>query len=118
MVVGNIPFGMRIELEGIRMPGEEAFLRKAHKLLTENGRVIMLVPYSVLFSGQFQNFRNDFISYLQEIIALPSGSIRNTQIKTALLDLDKEYAKHKSSSSPEGKTNRKMGSGISSYQGK
>jgi|JI10StandDraft_1071094.scaffolds.fasta_scaffold67860_3 SAM-dependent methyltransferase len=85
LVVGNIPYGMRIETEGKRIPAEEAFLRKAHELLTINGTAIMLVPYSVLFSGQFQNFRNDFAGYLQEIIALPSGSVRNTNIKTALL---------------------------------
>lgn len=89
LVVGNIPFGMRIELEGKRMPGEEAFLRKAHDLLTENGRAIMLVPYSVLISNQFQNFRKDFIKYVQEVIVLTSGRIRNTVIKTALLVLNK-----------------------------
>lgn len=90
LVVGNIPFGMRIEMNGKRIPGEEAFLRKAHDLLNENGKAIMLVPYSVLLSGPFQNFRNDFIKYLQEVIALPSGSIRNTQIKTALLVISKQ----------------------------
>lgn len=90
LLVGNIPFGMRIAMNGKRIPGEEAFLCKAHDLLNENGKAIMLVPYSVLVSGQFQNFRNDFINYLQEVIALPSGSIRNTQIKTALLVTSKQ----------------------------
>ncbi|MBK8683918.1 MAG: N-6 DNA methylase [Bacteroidetes bacterium] len=90
LVVGNIPFGMRIELDGKRIPGEEAFLRKAYELLAENGRAIMLVPYSVLLSGQFKNFRNDFIGYLKEIIALPLGSIRNVQIKTAILVIGKQ----------------------------
>lgn len=93
VVVGNIPFGMRIEIDGVRIPGEEAFLRKAHELLTENGRAIMLVPYTVLLSRQFQNFRNDFLGYVQEIISLPSGSIRNTQIKTALLVIGKKVSK-------------------------
>jgi SAM-dependent methyltransferase len=90
LIVGNIPFGMRIELNGKRIPGEEAFLRKAQDLLNENGKAIMLVPYSVLISGPFQNFRNDFVNYLQEVVALPSGSIRNTQIKTALLVFSKQ----------------------------
>lgn len=93
LVVGNIPFGMRIEFDGKRIPVEEAFLRKAHELLTDDGRAIMLVPYSVLLGEQFQNFRNDFVNYLQEIIALPSGIIRNTQIKTALLVLTKNQSK-------------------------
>lgn len=93
LVVGNIPFGMRIEMDGKRIPGEEAFLRKAHELLTENGRAIMLVPYSVLLAGHFQNFRKEFISYVEEIITLPSGSIRNTQIKTAILVLGKQECK-------------------------
>ncbi|MBK7245619.1 MAG: N-6 DNA methylase [Saprospiraceae bacterium] len=93
VVVGNIPFGMRIELEGRSMPGEEAFLRKAHELITDNGRAVMLVPYTLLLSGQFQSFRNYFIGYLKEIITLPAGSIRNTQIKTALLVIDKQESK-------------------------
>lgn len=85
LVVGNIPFGMRIERDGNRITGEEAFLRKAHELLTENGRAIMLVPYSVLLANPFQNFRKEFVCYVEEIITLPKGSIRNTQIKTAIL---------------------------------
>jgi len=93
LVVGNIPFGMRIEMDGKRIPGEEAFLRKAHELLTENGRAIMLLPYSVLIAGHFQNFRKEFISNLEEIITLPSGSIRNTQIKTAILLIGKQDSK-------------------------
>jgi type I restriction-modification system DNA methylase subunit len=90
LVVGNIPFGMRIEMNGKRIPGEEAFLCKAHELLSENGKAIMLVPYSVLLSGQFHNFKNDFVNYLHEGIARPAGSIRNTQIKTALLVFRKQ----------------------------
>jgi SAM-dependent methyltransferase len=85
LVVGNIPFGMRIEMDGKRVPVEEAFLRKAHELLTENGRAIMLVPYPVLFAGPFQNFRKEFVTYVEDIITLPSGRIRNTQVKTAIL---------------------------------
>lgn len=93
LVVGNIPFGMRIEMDGKRIPGEEAFVRKAHELLTENGRAIMLVPYSVLIAGPFQNFRKEFVSCVEEIITLPSGSIRNTQIKTAILVIGKQECK-------------------------
>ncbi len=93
LVVGNIPFGMRIELDGKQIPGEEAFLRKAHELLTHDGTAIMLVPYSVLLSGQFKNFRNDFVSYLQEVIVFPEGTIRNTQIKTAIVVLKKRDTK-------------------------
>lgn len=89
LVVGNVPIGMRIELDGKLILGEEAFLRKAHELLTESGRAILHVPYSVLISGQFKYFRNDFVNYLQEVIALPARSIRNINIKTALLVLNK-----------------------------
>ncbi|MFN3772857.1 N-6 DNA methylase [Cloacibacterium normanense] len=93
LVVGNIPFGMRIEMDGKRIPGEEAFVRKAHELFTVNGRAIMLVPYSVLIAGPFQNFRKEFVSCVEEIITLPSGSIRNTQIKTAILVIGKQECK-------------------------
>jgi hypothetical protein len=84
---------MRVEINGKRLPLEEAFIRKAHDLLSENGKAIMLVPYTVLVSEQFQDFRTDFANYLQEVIALPSGSIGNTQIKTALLVFSKQASK-------------------------
>lgn len=90
LVVGNLPFGMRIELDGKRIRAEEAFLRKAHQLLTENGRAIMLVPHSVLMGGTFQNFRREYVSYLEEIISLPSGVIRDTQVKTGILVIGKQ----------------------------
>lgn len=95
LVVGNIPFGIRIESNGKRIPGEEAFLRKAHELLTENGKLIMLVPYSILSSVQFQNFRNEFVYHLEEVIGLPIGSIRNANVKTALLILGKNNSKER-----------------------
>lgn len=93
LVVGNIPFGMRIEMNGKRIRGEEAFLRKAYELLNENGKAIMLVPYSALLSGPFKNSRSDFVNYLEEIIVLPLGNIRNTHIKTALIVLSKQSVK-------------------------
>lgn len=89
LVVGNIPFGMRIELNGRRMSCEEGFIRKAFELLSENGRAIMLVPHTLLISEQFKNFRNEFIGNVLEIISLPSGIIRNSQLKTSLLVIEK-----------------------------
>lgn len=93
LVVGNIPFGMRIEMDDKRMPGEEAFLRKAFSLLTDEGRTIMLVPYSVLLSNQFKNFRKEFVSNVEEIVTLPGGILRNTSIKTAILVICKQESK-------------------------
>jgi SAM-dependent methyltransferase len=90
LVVGNIPSGMRIELNSKRIACEEAFLRKAYDLLSENGRAIMLVPYSVLLSNQFQKFRTEFISYLEEIITLPAGSFRNAYNKTAIVQFGRQ----------------------------
>lgn len=85
LVIGNIPWGMKVDFNGKRIHGEEAFIRKAFDLNTEKGEVILVVPYTVLVSAQFQQLRNDFNSHLKEIIALPAGVIRNTQVKTALL---------------------------------
>lgn len=93
LVVGNIPYGMRVEFDGKRIQSEEAFLRKAHELLTENGRAIMVVANSVLLSRTFQNFRKEFVSYLVEIIHLPSGSIVNTHLNTAILVIGKQKSK-------------------------
>lgn len=89
LVLGNIPFGMRIEMNGRHLPCEEAFLRKGIELLTEKGRVIMIVPHSVLISQLFYNFRKEFASCIEEIITLPSGIIRNVQIKTAIIVIGK-----------------------------
>jgi len=85
LVVGNIPWGMKVDYNEKRIHGEEAFIRKAFDLNTEKGELILLVPYTVLISLQFQQLRNDFNSHLKEIIALPAGVIRNTQVRTALL---------------------------------
>ena len=85
LVVGNIPWGMKVEYNVKRVSGEEAFIRKAFDLITEKGEVILLVPYTVLVSLQFQQVRNEINSYIKEIIALPPGVIRNIQAKTALL---------------------------------
>lgn len=87
LVVGNIPWGMKVEYNGKRISGEEAFIRKAVDLCTESGEVILLVPYTVLVSSQFQQLRQDFNSKLKEIVSLPAGAIRNTAVKTALLVL-------------------------------
>lgn len=92
LVVGNIPFGMRLELDGKPIRGEEAFLRKAHELLSAQGVAIILVPFSVLSNNLYQNVRNDLIGYLKEVVVLPADEIRNSYVKTALVVLSKDPA--------------------------
>lgn len=90
LVVGNVPFGMPIELDNKRMLIEEAFVEKAHDLLTENGQAIMLLPYSMLISSSYNNFRKKFVSYVSEIITIPSGIIRNSYMNTFILVISKQ----------------------------
>lgn len=93
LVVGNIPYGIRIELNGKKMSGEEGFIRKALELLEANGKAIMLVPQTLLFSDKYNSFRNELIGNLNEIISLPSGIIRNTLLKTSLLVFENKETK-------------------------
>ena len=84
LVVGNIPFGMQVEVDGKKSTGEEAFIEKAIDLLSEKGIAIILVPYTVLISDRFKQFRNEITSNLSEIISLPIKTIRNLSVKTAI----------------------------------
>lgn len=85
LVVGNIPRGMKVDYNGKRIGGEEAFIRKALDLCNENGEVILLVPYNVLISTPFRTIRNELNLRIREIIGLPAGIIRSMQAKSALI---------------------------------
>lgn len=85
LVVGFLPWGMKVDYKGKIIPGEEAFIRKAFDIRTENADVILVVSYSVLSGTLLNKLRHDFQSQLKEIIALPSGVIRNSKVKTAIL---------------------------------
>jgi tRNA1(Val) A37 N6-methylase TrmN6 len=89
LVVGNLPWGPPIEFNNERMKLEEAFVLKALELCSEKGNVIVIVPYSILTSLSFQNSRVKLKDKVKSIIAFPSGFVRHSGIKTALLDLKK-----------------------------
>lgn len=90
LVVGNIPWGMKVHYDGKLISGEEAFIRKAFEISTNDADIILTVPNTVLVSPQFQQLRKEFNTYLKEIISLPIGTVRNTNIKSNLLIFSKK----------------------------
>jgi SAM-dependent methyltransferase len=89
LVVGNLPWGPPIDNNGKRQKLEEAFLRKSFELCEDKGDIIIVVPYHVLNNGALEALREEFKLSLKKIIGLPSGLIRHSGIKTALLHLKK-----------------------------
>ena len=89
LVVGNLPWGPPVEYNGEKLRLEEAFIRKAFDLCNEKGDIIVVVPYSVLSNYLFQSLRNEFKTNLKKVIGFPSGLIRHSGIKTALLHFNK-----------------------------
>ena len=93
LVVGNLPWGPPVEYKGESLKLEEAFIRKAIELCDKKGNVIVVVPYSVLNNSSFKNLRNEFKGNIKTIIGFPSGFVRHSGIKTALLHLKKNGSK-------------------------
>ena len=89
LVVGNLPWGPPIDYNGKMQKLEEAFLRKSFELCEDKGDIIIVVPYHVLNNGALEALREEFKLSLKKIIGLPSGLIRHSGIKTALLHLKK-----------------------------
>lgn len=89
LVVGNLPWGPPIEYDGQKLKLEEAFIRKAFELCDDLGHVIVVVPYNVLNSSSFDSLRNEFQDRLKAVIGFPSGFVRHSGIKTALLQFKK-----------------------------
>lgn len=93
LVVGNLPWGLSINYEGKQLKAEEAFIRKAFELCSTNGDIVLIVPYTILFNSSFNDFRKEFASHLKLVLGLPSGTMRNSSVKTAILHFSRQ--KHK-----------------------
>jgi predicted RNA methylase len=87
LVVGNLPWGLKIKVGEKYVPGEMEFIRKAFSICKEQGAIIVVVPYSFLIGSQFQNFRNELTeaNKLEAIISLPTGIMRYSNVRTAVL---------------------------------
>ncbi|GAB5538321.1 MAG: hypothetical protein Salg2KO_04240 [Salibacteraceae bacterium] len=88
LVVGNIPWRLKVEHAGRKMRIEEAFVRKSLDLVTDNGRIVLVVPYSFLYERPMADFRLTLLPRVSRIVGLPAGAMRNSMVKTALLFID------------------------------
>lgn len=89
LVVGNLPWGSPIKYNKELLKLEEAFVHRALGLCNDKGSVIVIVPYSILTSRSFESSRIELKGNLKTIIGFPSGFVRHSGIKTALLHLQK-----------------------------
>lgn len=92
LVIGDFPFGQRIETGGKVHQSEYLFIKKGLSILNNNGLLLCLVPQSFLFgSSKFiKNLRNEILSKynLELILHLPAGIfLQNTRIRCALLGI-------------------------------
>jgi len=88
------PFGGRtIELGGLRsIQGYEIAINQIIKRLAPEGKAVVLVPESMLFSNGGEALRRNIVDQriLRAIISLPSGSLAPyAQVKTSILLLDR-----------------------------
>jgi hypothetical protein len=87
LVVGNLPWGLKMKLGEKFVGGEAEFIRKAFSICSENGNIIVVVPYSFLIGGQFEKFRSELVSSnkLEAIVSLPAGMMRSANVRTAIV---------------------------------
>lgn len=90
LVVGNLPWGLPIDYQGKTLKSEEAFIRKAFELISNNGDILFLVPIHLLNSKAYTSFRIEYRDYLNLVIELPNNILPNTGLKTAIIRLSKQ----------------------------
>lgn len=93
LVVGNLPWGMPIHYQGKTLKSEEAFIRKAFELVSENGEIIFLVPASILNSALYKSFREEYYMYLNLVIELPNNILPYSGLKTAIVRFSQQKNK-------------------------
>ncbi len=93
--LAEIPYRMPVDLSNI----EDYMLLASLESLKENGRLVAIVPESMLFAGGKRELLRRYIVenyYLRGIISLPSGAIFNSNAKTSVMIIDKTKTINKS----------------------
>jgi 16S rRNA A1518/A1519 N6-dimethyltransferase RsmA/KsgA/DIM1 with predicted DNA glycosylase/AP lyase activity len=90
LVVGNLPWGLPIPYQGKTLKSEEAFIRKAFKLVADQGDIIFLVPANILNSAIYKSFREEYCMFLNLVIELPNNILPNSGLKSALVRFSKK----------------------------
>lgn len=97
LIVSTPPFGMRLnnQTDGVDATIrtiEHFLIDKGISSLNEKGKLIALLPQSILSSGQEHRLRKELIEkdLIDTIISLPGGLLLNTGIPLAILVIDKD----------------------------
>jgi len=98
-IVTALPFGSRTNISELRylMPLdltniEDLMLVSSLQMLKTNGRLVAIVPDSMLFAGGKRERMRRFITEQycpRGVISLPVGAISNSNIKTSIVIIDK-----------------------------
>lgn len=89
LVVGNLPWGMPIQYQGKILKSEEAFIRKAFELISDDADIIFLIPANILSNSIYKSLRDEFKTYLNLVIELPNNVLPNSGLKTAIIRFSK-----------------------------
>lgn len=82
----------RIEINGRKIRSEELYVFKSLDLLNDDGKAILILPYSFLTSSIFQDTRSNILNRfgLEHIISLPNRLLQNTGIKLSIIVINKQ----------------------------
>jgi predicted RNA methylase len=96
-IILNPPFGVRMQISNKQEASEGLFIQKSLDSLNYNGVLIAIVPNTFLFSQRFEVLRKLILknNYLEAVIELKSGSIKNTGLLTSILVIKKDNPTHK-----------------------
>jgi type I restriction enzyme M protein len=97
LIVANPPYGLRLgnhyrEIQSNFHTIEQFLLEKGMKYLNENGKLIALLPQSILFRGLHDYRVREFLvneDLIDSIISLPGGLLLNTGIPLIIMVLNK-----------------------------
>lgn len=87
-----MPFGLKSDKSVHNTSSEERYISKSLDLLSNNGKAIFILPYSVLTNPIFQNIRRQILQEygLKQIISLPTNVLKSTGIKLCILIIGKQ----------------------------
>ena len=98
LIVSNPPYGMRIgnhyrEIAPAFGTIEQFIIEKGISSLTDNGKLIALLPQGILFRGSHEKRLREFLvneDLIDTIISLPGGLLLNTGIPLVIMVLNKK----------------------------
>ncbi len=88
LIVGTLPSGPRINLNGKKRKIEEAFLMRAIELLEDDGEAFFIASYDFL-SNSNDDTKEGIIPHLKSVTTLPKLENSNTNLRKYLIHLTK-----------------------------